>query len=156
MNAIKKFLAAKGVGYYLTLVACVLAAIALVLYGENGITKFSAKLDTSAIVCLWITIVLLAGSLVYELKQVKFAAYFVCLFGFFGFIRSQATYIANVFVAIDGNTFSEGFIATAVIFFLAFVFALLSAILIDWKPWARKKASSSVKERDEETAKENE
>ena len=138
MNFIKKFFAGKGVGYYVTLVALVTAIISLVLYNNNGITKFNAKLNTTAIVCLWIAIALLACSMVFEFKQVKYCAYFACLFGFFGFIQSQATYIANVFVAIDGNSFSGGFIATTVFFVLAVVFSLLSAVLKNWKPWGKK------------------
>lgn len=138
MNFIKKFFADKGVGYYLTAFALVFSVISLVLYGKNGITKFSATLNTSAIVCLWITIALLAVSLVFQFKQVKYVAYFACLFGLFGFVQSQATYIANVFVAIDGNSFSGGFIATTVFFVLAVLFSLLSAALTNWKPWSKK------------------
>ena len=54
------------------------------------------------------------------------------------FIYSQVTYIANVFVAIDGYTFTAGFIATAVMYVLSFVFTLMSGILNDWKPWNKK------------------
>ena len=54
------------------------------------------------------------------------------------FIYSQVTYIANIFVAIDGYTFSGGFIATAVMYVLSFLFTLLAAILNNWKPWGKK------------------
>ena len=71
-------------------------------------------------------------------KPIRYVAYLFCLYAFMWFIYSQVTYIANIFVAIDGYTFSGGFIATAVMYVLSFLFTLLAAILNNWKPWGKK------------------
>ena len=129
MNAVKSFFKNKGVGYYLLVPALICAVLSLILYHQTGITAFNPALSTTAIVCLWISAGLCLFSLILEIKPVKYAAYLICLFGFIGYIQSQITYITNVFVAIDGSSFSAGFIATAAAFALAFILMLLSAIL---------------------------
>ena len=113
MEKIKKFLAGRGVGYYLTLPAIAFCIAAFCLYRANGVTSFSPELNQNAI-----------------------AYVIVCLS--IWFILSQVSYIGNVFVAIDGYTFTGGFIATAVMYVLSFLFTLLSAILSKWRPWAKK------------------
>lgn len=81
---------------------------------------------------------LCAVSLVVDFKPIRYIAYLFCLYAFMWFILSQAAYIGNVFVAIDGYTFTGGFIATTVMYVLSFLFTLLSAILSKWRPWAEK------------------
>ena len=61
-------------------------------------------------------------------KPVKVLSYLAFFYAFFGFINSQATYVANIFVSIDGTTFSTGFILTAVAFVLAILTALVAVI----------------------------
>ena len=122
---IKEFFARKGVGYYLLLPALICAVAALVLYTQTGITQFNPSLSTAALVCLGISAGLCLVSLIFEFKPIKYLAYLICLYGFFAYVQSQITYIANVFVSIDGNSFT----ATAVLFLLAFVLMLVSAIL---------------------------
>lgn len=138
MTAIQKFFQKKGVGFYLAIPAFVFALLALIYYNKTGVTEFNPTLSKSAIACLWISMGLTLVSLALDFKPVRYLAYLVCLYGFFGYIASQATFIVNVFVAIDGNTFGSGFIATVVFFVLAFVLMLLSGILTNWKPWAKK------------------
>ena len=138
MDFIKKFLAGKGVGYYLTLPALIFGILAIVMYSNTGITDFNTQLSTSALVCGWIGVALCALSLVFEFKPVKYIAYLLFFYAFFAYIQTQATYIANVFVSIDGNTFTGGFIATVVFYVLSFVITLLAAALSTWKPWAKK------------------
>ena len=135
---IQKFFQKKGVGFYLAIPAFVCALLALIYYQKTGITAFNPTLSKSAIVCLWISMGVMLVSLALDFKPVRYIAYLVCLYGFFGYIASQATFIVNVFVAIDGNTFGSGFIATVVFFVLAFVLMLISAILTNWKPWRKK------------------
>lgn len=141
MERIKKFLAGKGVGYYLTLPALIFCIAALCLYSQNGVTSFNPELNASAIAYTVICIVLCAVALVVDMKPVRYIAYLLCLYAFMWFVYSQVTYIANVFVAIDGYTFTGGFICTAVFFVLSFVFVLLSAVLGAWRPWRKKTES---------------
>lgn len=137
MEKIKKFLAGKGIGYYLTVPALVFCVVALCLYCKNGITSFSPELNTSAIAYICVCIALCAISLAVDFKPVKYIAYLLCLYSFMWFIYSQVTYIANVFVAIDGYTFTGEFIGTLVFFVLSFVFVLLAGVLRSWRPWKK-------------------
>ena len=143
MDFIKKFLSGKGVGYYLTLPAIIFGILAIVMYGKTGITDFNTQLSTGVLVCGWIGVGLLIISLAFEFKPVKYVAYLLFLFAFFAYIQTQATYIANVFVSIDGNTFTGGFIATVVFYVLSFVVTLLAAALSTWRPWAKKEEEAA-------------
>lgn len=161
MDKIKKFFAGRGVGYYLTLPALIFCAVALNLYKQNGVSSFSPELNGNAIsyiiACLVLCVISFAADTVLGvtglfsteksdlfarvnacLKPVKYIAYLFCLYSFMWFIYSQVTYIANVFVAIDGYTFTSGFKSTVAFFVLSFVFVLLSGALNLWCPWKRK------------------
>jgi hypothetical protein len=135
---IKKILSNRGVGCYLTLPAIAFCIAALCLYSKNGITSFNPELNKKAIAYVAVCLGLCAISLIVNFKQIRYVAYLFCLYAFMWFIYSQVTYIANVFVAIDGYTLSDGFIATTITYILSFVFTLISAILNDWKPWIKK------------------
>ena len=138
MEKVKKFLSGKGVGYYLTLPAIALCIAALCLYRENGVTSFNPELNTRAIAYIVVCLAFCVVSLIVDFKPIRYVAYLFCLYAFMWVIYSQVTYIANIFVAIDGYTFSGGFIATAVMYVLSFLFTLLAAILNNWKPWGKK------------------
>lgn len=137
MKKIKEYLLNRGIGYYLTLVAIALCIAALCLYIKNGITSFNPELNTRAIAYIAVCLGLCIISLIFDFKQIRYVAYLFCLYAFMWFIYSQVTYIANVFIAIDNNTFSSGFIATAITYVLSFVLTLIAAILSDWKPWIK-------------------
>lgn len=138
MEKIKKFLAGRGVGYYLTLPAILFCIAAVCPYSRTGVTSFNPELNKNAIAYVVAGLALCAVSLVVDFKPIRYIAYLFCLYAFMWFIFSQVTYIANVFVAIDGYTFTGGFIATAVMYVLSFAFTLFSAILDHWRPWADK------------------
>ena len=133
MTAMKEFLSKKGAGYWLVLPAFLCALAALILYNKTGVTEFNPSLSKPALICLWISMGLMLVSLVIDLKPLRYLAYLVCLYGFFASLSSQATYIANVFVSIDGNTFTAGFLATLILYLLAFVLMLLSGIFANPK-----------------------
>ncbi|MGN0813794.1 MAG: hypothetical protein ACI4MH_01005 [Candidatus Coproplasma sp.] len=153
---IKNFLATHGVGYYLTLPAIVFAVAALILYEQTGVTEFNPQIDSSAtvsiIVGVALALVAVGVGLIpsawgeYLEKPLLYASYLVIFYAFIRYIGSQATYIANVFVAIDGNSFTAGFICTFVFFIISFVLALLSGCLLFWRPWAKKDTVTIVEE----------
>lgn len=138
MEKIKKFFAGRGVGYYLTLPAIAFCIAAICLYRANGVTAFNPELNKNAIAYLIVCLSICVVSLVVDFKPIRYIAYLFCLYAFMWFIFSQVTYIANIFVGIDNTTFTNGFIATAVMYVLAFLFTLLAAILSKWRPWAKK------------------
>lgn len=137
MQKVKYFLKNKGVGYYLTPVAMVLLVVAICLYANNGVTAFSPKLEARAIAYAAVSLAVCLVSLVVDFKPIKYVAYLLGLYAFMWFVYSQVTYIANVFVAIDGYTFSSEFLATLVCYIAAAVVALISAITDKWQPWAK-------------------
>lgn len=125
----KSFFQGRGVGYYLALPALVLGVLAYVLYAKNGITEFNPALSQKAIIAVFAGAALCAVSLAYECRPVKYLAYLAYLYAFMAFLNSQITYIVNVFVSIDGSTFSAGFLMTAASFLLAAILALVAAVL---------------------------
>ena len=76
---------------------------------------------------------------VFEIKAGKYILYLFFLWGWLEYLISEAAYISNVFVSIDGNSFSVEFILTAVFGFIGWVAALVSAIV-------QKKEIGSAKE----------
>lgn len=141
MNAFKKFLAGRGVGYYLSLCAVICGIVAGITYMATGVTSFNPDLNGCTVGCVWAAVVLCAITAVFDFKDVRYVAAMLYLYGFMWFIYAQVTYIANVFVAIDGYGFTAGFIVTFVFFLLSFVLALLAGILSGWRPWAKAQES---------------
>lgn len=129
LAALKKFFMTRGLGYFMSVPALVLAIVGFSLYSANGITEFNADLSSSAIAAFIVGIVVCVVGFVLDYKPVKFLSSLFLLFAAVDCIAYQANYIANVMVAIDGNSFSSEFIATAVCSLLAWLFQLLSAVL---------------------------
>ena len=124
----KNFLKNRGASLWLALIAILLGAAAYFLYAKYGITEFSPALNKSAVIAVWVGVGLSVIGIVTNWKPVKVLSYLAFFYAFFGFINSQATYVANIFVSIDGTTFSLGFILTAAAFFLAIIVALIAVI----------------------------
>lgn len=137
MDKIKNFLAGRGVGYYLSLLAVVCGMLAGILYICTGVSSFNPDLNVSALVCIWVAVAMCAVSAVFDFKDIRYVAAMLFLYGLLMYIDSQVTYIANVFVAIDGYGFTSGFLSTLIFSLLSFVVALLAGILTKWRPWAK-------------------
>ncbi len=130
MDAFKKLITAKrGISFYFIAASFVCALVTLVLYLTTGITSFTPVLSEKVLALMWINLVLCIAVTVVEIKPVKYAAYIVELWAWLEFIVSEMAYITNVFVSIDGNSFSVTFILTVVFGALSYVFALVSAIV---------------------------
>ena len=147
MGTVKKFLTGRGVGYYLSLLALVCGIAAGALYMATGTTSFNPELNSGALCCIWLAVALCAVTIVVDIKEIRYIAAMLFLYGFMWYLYSQVTYIANVFVAIDGYGFTAGFIATFVFCILSFAVALLAGIFTAWRPWAKiKKAEEAADE----------
>ncbi len=129
----KNFLKKRGASLWLALVAIFFGVAAYFLYSKYGVTEFSPTLDKSAVIAVWIGVALGLVGIVTNWKPVKVLSYLAYFYALFGFINSQATYVANIFVAIDGTTFSKGFIMTAAAFVLAIITALVTVIVTKTK-----------------------
>lgn len=137
MDTIKKFISARGVGYFLSPVAVICGIIAGAVYICTGATSFNPELNVWALVCIWSGVVLSAVTVVWDFKDIRYIAAMLFLYGFMWYIYSQVTYIANVFVAIDGYGFTAEFLITFIFLLLSFVSALLAGILSKWRPWTK-------------------
>ncbi len=126
--AIVNFFKSKSVGYFLTLPAVILGVLSVFLYKQNGVTVFSPELDGSVIAVLWIAVGASAINLLIEWKGFKYLSYLLFFYAFILFIGTQVNYITNVFVSIDGYTFSTGFIATTAVMAATAVMQLLAAV----------------------------
>ncbi len=124
----KKKLKGKGVGYFLTIPAVILGILSVYLYMKNGVTVFSPELDNGVIAVFWIAVVASAINLFVEWKGFKYLSYLLFLYAFILYIGTQVNYITNVFVSIDGYTFSAGFIATTAVMAVTVALQLVAAI----------------------------
>lgn len=103
--------------------------LSLILYCTTGTNEFATSLSSVLIAFLAVSLVLQLGLFYFGSKAGKYLSYLLLLYAFFYFIYTQITYIANVFVSIDGNSFSGGFIATIIFLLLAWALSLVAGIL---------------------------
>lgn len=137
MQAVKKFFLnlwnaathRRGLSFYLSLASLVCALAMLILYYTTGITSFTAQLSGKVVALLWVCIVLAAVFAAFEIKLGKYVVYLFCFWTWLEYLISEASYISNVFVSIDGNSFTASFILTVVFGLLAWGCALAAAIL---------------------------
>ncbi len=118
----------KSLSGILMIISIVASIAALILYILTGVTPFTPKLSTPVIIFLSIGIPFgIASILIPKFsKQIKYLAYIMFLFAFLMFVVAEITYIANIFVAIDGTSFSASFIITFIMLIASFVLALIS------------------------------
>lgn len=129
MEKLKNFFSTRTPGFYATIPAIVFAVAGLLAYRAYGVTEFSPTLSGEAQLGFAVGIGLCVISLVLEYRPVRFFGYLALLYACLTCMTAQATYIVNIFVSIDGTTFSDGFILTAACSALAWITALVAAIL---------------------------
>ena len=129
MEKLKNYFSTRTIGFFVTIPAVLFAVAGLLAYRAYGITEFSPELSAEAQTGFVAGIVLCAVSLVLEYRPVRFFGYLALLYACLTCMTAQATYIVNIFVSIDGTTFSDGFILTAACSVLAWVTALAATVL---------------------------
>lgn len=123
------FMKKRGLSFWLTALSVVLAAGMLIVYSKTGISTFTPTLSGKVRLLLCICIALGVLLCVFEVKNLKYVLYLLLLWTLLEFLVYEMSYISNVVVGIDGNFFSTGFIATAVLGLLSCILALVSAIV---------------------------
>lgn len=118
----------RGRSFVYMAASLVLTAAMLIAYTATGITTFTPVLSGKVLALLWVCLILGAVLTAVEVKMGKYALYLLLLWMWLEYLFYNASYISNVLVGIDGNTFSAGFILTAGLGLLSWLFALLSAI----------------------------
>ena len=139
----------RSTGYWLLLPAIGFGAVGMAAYMKYGITEFTPSLSQSAVAAFGLGIILCIFSLIREYKVIKFLGYLSFLYAWIESLLAQATYIANVFVSIDGNSFSAGFLTTVICSLAGAVFALFSVIL-DKRSEQAANAGQAIREDQEE------
>ena len=119
----------RGISFWLLLLATILAAAMLVVYTKTGISTFTPTLSGKVRILLGVSMIVGALLCFFEVKNGKYVFYLLLLWTWLEFLLYEASYISNVVVGIDGNSFSSGFILTALCGLLSCVFALISAIV---------------------------
>ena len=109
--------------------AILCGAVGLYGYTVCGVNpQFDLKLAPDVLWAYGIGIALCLVSLFYSRKPLKFFGYLALLYAFVQSIAVQATYVTNVFVSIDGNSFSTDFLLMAICSLLAVILALAGTI----------------------------
>lgn len=115
---------------YFLLGTVVLDLLALILYMQYGTSVFIPKLSSTEISIL-IVGTILPLAVVFSPWKLPYAALFaVNLAACFEYLASQASFIANVFVAIDGTTFPAAFYLIVVCTLAAAVLSLVAMALL--------------------------
>lgn len=129
MEFLKKMFVKRGMSFWFMLAAFVFSLAVLILYLTTGTNDFTPSLSGRAVALMGIALAGAALFSAFEVKLGKYAVYLIGLWAWLEFIISQANYLANIFVSIDGSTFSAGFLMTLIFGALAWVCSLVSAIL---------------------------
>ena len=107
------------------LAALALGAVGFIAYIRSGVTEFTPALSRAALIAFGVGVGLSLLAVLWNVKAVRFGAYLALLYALLKSVSVQATYIVNVFVSIDGNRFTLGFLLTAVATLLAAAAALI-------------------------------
>lgn len=114
----------KSVHFYLTLAAAVCTIIGLFLYlSIDGTSAYLKEISDTAVALYAVGFALTLVVLLVPFKMAYILVFCITLCAPLVYLTSQASFIVNVFVAIDGQSFSAAFI-------LAALFPLISAGLI--------------------------
>lgn len=133
MEKIKSFLQSKALGFYFNAGTLLALIVSLVLYITCGITEYTPDFYVSIFVVLGIAIVLAIVTLVFEMKPLREISILLGVFLLVDFIGFEVTYIANVFVSIDGASFSASFIFMMIFFILDIVLPIFSVVFSEKK-----------------------
>lgn len=110
-----------------SLAALVLSLATLIIYIKTGRNEFNTSLSMQVIVPLGIMAAVELLSIFKGVQLLEYAAYLCGLYAWLEYLSSQVYYIVNVFVAIDGTTFSASFLATVICGMLSWIAALIAA-----------------------------
>lgn len=152
MNFLKSKLKCKST--YFLLGTAVLELISLILYLNFGVSVFIRTLSNVVITLMIAGIIGSLAAIFAPFKIVHVVVYCIQLIACLEFLTSQASYIANVFVGIDGSSLSAAFIVITLFSLASSLLTLVSTIFVKdpLDGLARKdKAKGKIKE-DRETA----
>lgn len=127
LNFIVHFFKSRRIGYYFTLPAFVFAILGLTFYQKGYNLQFGV-ISKEAIAVYIAGCIVCAVALLADFKEIKFISLCLLFYAFLISLTSQANYITNVLVSIDGNSFTADFLCGAVFGLLGWAFELLALI----------------------------
>jgi len=148
MEKVIAYIKGRGVGYWLMLGASIAILLFAILYPLNGTNEFVVSLSSSLIAISWISFALALLSLVFEFRLLRGCVYLLTLYSLIAFIGTQANYLANVLVSIDGNSFSGDFIFVLFFGLIGFLTSLISLFFTPTKSLLKKRKSNKEEEKD--------
>lgn len=119
IGIMKKFLASRCAGFYITSAALVCQILSIIFYAVFGVSEYNPDLLVVPFVMSGLVIMIDIASLILGWKLMKQISFLLSLYALIAYFGSQVNYIANVLVSIDGSTFSVSFVFTALFFLLA-------------------------------------
>lgn len=126
---IKKLIFRKSLSDLFILISFLLTLISFISYLTSGTNEFATELSIPLILIDIFVLLLQIVLIIFKFKSGKYLSFLLLFLALFLFTYTQITYIGNVFVSIDGNSFSAGFLLTMIGLIIAFVTSLVSAIL---------------------------
>ena len=135
MNFLKSRFRLNNISMWFGIVAIVIGIALTILYplavqNDTAAIEFNPNLEVKLVVMLILATVVEFISLFLDLKEIKAIAFFLFLYDFITYAGTQGNYLANIFTAIDGSTFSSYLIAHFVLFGVVLLTSLLSMILL--------------------------
>lgn len=127
LNFIVQFFKSRRIGYYFTLPAFVFAILGLIFYRKGYNLQFGV-ISEEAVKVYIAGIIVCAVAFLADFKEIKFISLCLLVYAFLVSLTSQANYITNVLVSIDGNSFTANFLCGAVFGLLGWLFELLALI----------------------------
>ena len=130
MDKVLNYIKGRKVNFYLYILAFIFAIVSIILYVNSGVNEFSTSLNSLSLAFTILGIISFVPLLfIKKVKIIYYLPYLFLLFGFLEYLVSQARYIANILVSIDGTTFSSAFITTVVMYLISIVLSLVAALL---------------------------
>lgn len=133
MGLVKDFFKKKSLSFYFIAASFAFILIVLIMYARTGVTQFSLRLSPAVIALFAVSLAAAVVSLWKEFQALSFVIFLLSLWGCLEFIISQVDYLGSIFAAIDGTPVTSAFICTVLFSALAWVCALVSAIIFSIK-----------------------
>lgn len=128
----KEFFKKKGVGYILNAVAIAVGIIALVCYlcsAEDKSKMTETFVSAAVYVPLILAILLNVAALFFDYSLIKIGAFIMYFIVLAFWIFTQAGYIVNVMMGIDGNKFGFAYVLSVVCIVAAMALCITAAAL---------------------------
>ncbi len=135
----------RGLSFPFIAASVVFSVGTLIAYCVTGVTSYTPELSAAVIALQCVNVALGVLFSVCEIKVGKYAVYLTGLWAWLEYLISQASYLSSILVAIDNVSLSPGFIITVISGLLAWISALVAAIVQKREIGSSDRASGAIK-----------